>query len=181
MVFMNNNRLTIKHNPGSLWRALPTNRPILSRTQAPNSSPHTPSSASPVEHPALVTKEVTSVTTMGRHLLNHPPPPRPIAHKLARHSKERHSADPESGELAHNRHTHKPPELLHPVAICLLLGACTKVPPRLPSPLSRRCLDAVMHIRRALTMCTKDQSAHLTVGHQPVHHRCRWSCIELCI
>ena len=61
--------------------------------QAPNSCPHTPSSASPVEHPALVTKEVTSVTTMGRHLLNHPPPPRPIAHKLARHSKERHSAN----------------------------------------------------------------------------------------
>ena len=107
-------------------RALPTNRPILPRIQAPNSSPHTPSSASPVEHPALVTEEVTSMTTMGRNLLNHPPPPRPIAHKLARHSKKWHSADPESGELAHNRHTHKPPELLHPVAICLLLGACTK-------------------------------------------------------
>ena len=137
---------------------------MLSSTQAPTSSPHTPSSASPVEHPALVTKEVTSVTTMGRHLLNHPPPPRPIAHKLARHSKEWHSADPESGELAHDRHTHKPPELLYPIAICLLLRACTKAPPRLPSPLLCRRLDAVMHIGRALTMRTKDESAHLAVA-----------------
>ena len=67
---------TIKHNPGSLLaRALPTIRQLTSYTVAPNSSPHTPPPASPVEHPALVSKEVTRVTTMSRHLLHHPPPP----------------------------------------------------------------------------------------------------------
>ena len=59
-----------------------------------------------MEHPALVTEEVTSMTTMGRNLLHHPPPPRPVAHELARHSKEWHSADPESGELAHEHTSH---------------------------------------------------------------------------
>ena len=69
--------IIIKHNPGSLWRALPTIRQLPHHTVAPYSSPLTPPHphTSPLEHPALVTKEVTSVTTMGRHLLNHPPPP----------------------------------------------------------------------------------------------------------